>query len=40
MGGPQAQVGGCPAPNCIGMTAFLIVTAVQLGLMLAYTLYK
>lgn len=37
---PQAQAGGCPTTNCIGMTAFLVVAAVQLSLMLAYTLYK
>lgn len=38
--GPQAQAGGCPTTNCVGMTAFLVVAAVQLSLMLAYTLYK
>ncbi|KAG4071663.1 hypothetical protein HA402_011817 [Bradysia odoriphaga] len=37
---PQAQTGGCPTNNCLGLTAFLVVTAVQLSLMLAYTLYK
>ncbi|KAJ6633148.1 Protein ERGIC-53 [Pseudolycoriella hygida] len=37
---PQAQAGGCPTTNCLGLTAFLVVTAVQLSLMLAYTLYK
>lgn len=38
--GPQGQTGACPTGNCLGMTAFLVVTAVQLGLMLAYTMYR
>lgn len=39
---PNAQPlnGSCPTQNCIGLTAFLIVTAVNLALMLAYSLYK
>lgn len=37
----QAQAGGCPtAAGCLGTTAFLVVTAVQLALMLAYTMYR
>lgn len=37
----QAQAGGCPtATGCLGTTAFLVVTAVQLALMLAYTIYR
>lgn len=36
---PQGQI-GCPTPNCLGLTSFLIAIAVQLGLMLAYSLFK
>lgn len=36
----QQAAGGCPAGNCLGTTAFLVVTAVQLALMLAYTIYR
>lgn len=43
-GGAQAQGGGapgaCPTGNCLGTTAFLVATAVQLLLMLAYTIYR
>lgn len=36
---PQGQI-GCPTTNCLGLTSFLIAIAVQLGLMLAYSLFK
>lgn len=40
-GQPTAQqVGGCPPSSCLGTTAFLVVTAVQLALMLVYTIYR
>lgn len=35
---PQAQTGGCP--SCVSMTAILVITAVQLSVMLAYSLFK
>lgn len=38
-GAPQAQaVTGCP--SCVSLTTILVVTAVQLTLMLAYSLFK
>lgn len=37
---PQAQITGCPTVNCLSVTTFLIFTVIQLGIMLAYTLYK
>lgn len=38
-GGAQAQAAtGCP--SCISLTALLVITAVQLTLMLAYSLFK
>lgn len=38
-GGPQAQaVTGCP--SCVSVTTVLVITAVQLILMLAYSLFK
>lgn len=36
---PQGQI-GCPTSNCLGLTSFLIAIAVQLSLMLAYSLFK
>lgn len=38
-GGAQAQTAtGCP--SCISLTAILVISAVQLTLMLAYSLFK
>ena len=36
---PQ-QLGSCPTQNCLGLTAFLICTVVQLTIMLAYSMFK
>ncbi|XP_026470091.1 protein ERGIC-53-like [Ctenocephalides felis] len=36
---PSAQV-QCPTQNCVSVTIFLVAVAVQLALMLAYSLYK
>ena len=35
----QAQT-ACPAGNCVGVTMFLSVTAVQLLLVLLYNIFK
>ncbi|GAB0092585.1 Protein ERGIC-53 [Sergentomyia squamirostris] len=31
---------GCPTPSCLGLTTFLVITAVQLSLMFVYSLYR
>ncbi|XP_031618611.1 protein ERGIC-53 [Contarinia nasturtii] len=36
---PQAQT-SCPNVTCLSLTSFLVATAIQLGIMLAYSLYK
>lgn len=41
MGGvPQQQIGGCPKQNCLSLTPFLVVIALQLVITLGYSIYR